>query len=387
MKKFKIFILILIVLFGGFSFANAQTVLPGFSLPTNGTTWVMGSSQTINWKQSAEAGGITTASATLWLCGPVRGPELTNPSDIAAISGSSDCIIQDYSGWNSRGIIKHIIALGADDKGTITSNTGSYTWNVGAASPAVDGSVVIPGVYALKIYVNQNIYSVYPLNIVSSAGASIPTYPLLSASEKSLLEQQSFCQNGGSKYHMVDGKCVIVSSTPPASFCSSGYTYVTGGSCISTSTGTSSTASPVCDYARPPEGCNYVQGPNYNSTTSCGMVLKCSANSEVQGCSGGNIYNTQTGLLCVNNVGNTNQNPSVGSYDFGTATLKKGSKGDAVKELQRFLNDKLSLGLVLDGKLGPKTIAVIKKWQADHGLVADGLVGAKTKAQMNLEVN
>jgi len=41
--------------------------------------------------------------------------------------------------------------------------------------------------------------------------------------------------------------------------------------------------------------------------------------------------------------------------------LKNGSKGEGVKELQRFLNVKLNLGLVIDGKLGPKTIAVIKK--------------------------
>ncbi|KKR01728.1 MAG: Peptidoglycan-binding domain 1 protein [Candidatus Nomurabacteria bacterium GW2011_GWD2_39_12] len=70
---------------------------------------------------------------------------------------------------------------------------------------------------------------------------------------------------------------------------------------------------------------------------------------------------------------------STGSYNFGTTTLKNGSKGEAVKELQRFLNDKLNLGLVLDGKLGPKTIAVI------NGLVADGLIGAKTKAMMNAQ--
>ena len=57
------------------------------------------------------------------------------------------------------------------------------------------------------------------------------------------------------------------------------------------------------------------------------------------------------------------------------------------KELQRFLNDKLNLGLKLDGKIGPKTIAVIKKWQKDHGLKADGLIGPKTKALMNSMAN
>ncbi|MBI3888836.1 peptidoglycan-binding protein [Candidatus Nomurabacteria bacterium] len=45
----------------------------------------------------------------------------------------------------------------------------------------------------------------------------------------------------------------------------------------------------------------------------------------------------------------------------------------------------LNLGLSEDGKLGPKTIAVIKTWQKSHGLVSDGLVGAKTKAAMQSE--
>ena len=74
---------------------------------------------------------------------------------------------------------------------------------------------------------------------------------------------------------------------------------------------------------------------------------------------------------------------ATGSYNLGSTTLKNGSRGEAVKELQRFLNDKLNLGLALDGALGPKTIAVIKQWQSDNGLVPDGLIGAKTKAMMN----
>jgi peptidoglycan hydrolase-like protein with peptidoglycan-binding domain len=73
------------------------------------------------------------------------------------------------------------------------------------------------------------------------------------------------------------------------------------------------------------------------------------------------------------------------AYDFGTVTLKNGSKGQAVMELQRFLNNTLNLGLVVDGRLGPKTILVIKKWQRDHGLFEDGLVGRNTKSKMNSE--
>src|SRR3989344_59053 len=97
-------------------------------------------------------------------------------------------------------------------------------------------------------------------------------------------------------------------------------------------------------------------------------------------------FSTSSGVSCVGNSGVTTSVGAGGTYNFGTKTLKNGSRGDAVKQLQMFLNATLNLGLKLDGILGPKTIAVIKKWQADNGLVADGLVGAKTKAKMNAMV-
>ena len=112
--------------------------------------------------------------------------------------------------------------------------------------------------------------------------------------------------------------------------------------------------------------------------TSTGKA--CVNNAVVaQGCSAGNVFNTSTGKPCSNNTEVTSKKV----YALGQTTLKNGSKGEAVKELQRFLNDKLALGLVVDGMLGPKTIAVIKTWQKDNGLDSDGLIGPKTKAMMN----
>ncbi|MFA5932040.1 MAG: peptidoglycan-binding domain-containing protein [Candidatus Paceibacterota bacterium] len=106
-----------------------------------------------------------------------------------------------------------------------------------------------------------------------------------------------------------------------------------------------------------------------------------------EGCSEGNIYNTQTGQLCNNNTTdntNNNQTSEVSSfYNFGDKTLKIGSTGDAVKELQRFLNDKLNIDLVVDGKLGKKTIKVVMQWQNDNGLTADGLFGVKSRKKAN----
>ena len=71
------------------------------------------------------------------------------------------------------------------------------------------------------------------------------------------------------------------------------------------------------------------------------------------------------------------------AYNFGTETLRNGSQGESVRELQRFLNNSLNLDLAIDGNLGPKTIAATKEWQSNHGLVADGLIGEKTKTEMN----
>jgi len=59
-----------------------------------------------------------------------------------------------------------------------------------------------------------------------------------------------------------------------------------------------------------------------------------------------------------------------------TGVVKKGSKGDAVKQIQR------KLGLAADGIFGSGTEAAVKKWQAEHGLVVDGIVGPKTLEKM-----
>ena len=56
--------------------------------------------------------------------------------------------------------------------------------------------------------------------------------------------------------------------------------------------------------------------------------------------------------------------------------MKFGSRGDAVIQIQR------KLGIAADGVFGRGTEAAVKKWQADHGLVADGIVGPKTLEKM-----
>lgn len=116
----------------------------------------------------------------------------------------------------------------------------------------------------------------------------------------------------------------------------------------------------------------------FSSTTGKTCVGNTNTAAGFAGCEGRNTgFSSTTGRSCVGNI------VTATYYNFGPITLRNGSTGEGVKELQRFLNAKLNLGLVVDGKLGPKTIAVIKVWQLNHGLVPDGLVGPKTKAMMN----
>lgn len=63
-------------------------------------------------------------------------------------------------------------------------------------------------------------------------------------------------------------------------------------------------------------------------------------------------------------------------------TLRKGCKGMYVTELQDMLN-KWGYTLKPDGIFGNKTLEAVKAFQADNGLVVDGVVGVKTWGKLN----
>ena len=65
-------------------------------------------------------------------------------------------------------------------------------------------------------------------------------------------------------------------------------------------------------------------------------------------------------------------------------TLRKGSKGDSVKECQTLLEKAgYSVGSCgIDGDFGRATLAAVKAFQKDHGLVVDGIVGPVTRKEL-----
>lgn len=66
-------------------------------------------------------------------------------------------------------------------------------------------------------------------------------------------------------------------------------------------------------------------------------------------------------------------------------TLKKGSSGEAVKLLQKLLNQKRFNCGAADGKFGVKTENAVKQFQKANGLTADGICGKKTWAALDTE--
>ena len=96
-----------------------------------------------------------------------------------------------------------------------------------------------------------------------------------------------------------------------------------------------------------------------------------------------------TGKEASSNVISTGAAGGVEKSPSGQPTLRRGSKGDAIRELQTML---LKLGYDLgpcgiDGDFGKSTDAAVRSFQSDHRLTVDGVVGKNTWAEMEKSLN
>lgn len=69
-------------------------------------------------------------------------------------------------------------------------------------------------------------------------------------------------------------------------------------------------------------------------------------------------------------------------FDILQPTIRKGDRGDVVKQWQTFLNANGYQCGIIDGIFGKNTELAVKQWQAAHGLTADGIIGPKTWASI-----
>ena len=65
--------------------------------------------------------------------------------------------------------------------------------------------------------------------------------------------------------------------------------------------------------------------------------------------------------------------------DFPPGKLMRGSKGPVVAVLQKCLNEISGAGLIADGNFGMGTKVAVQAFQRSRALVADGIVGTKTR--------
>lgn len=70
--------------------------------------------------------------------------------------------------------------------------------------------------------------------------------------------------------------------------------------------------------------------------------------------------------------------PAVEPTGGNRPTLRRGATGDFVKTIQK------KLGVEVIGTFGPKTEAAVRQFQRDHKMVADGIVGPKTWAALDV---
>lgn len=67
------------------------------------------------------------------------------------------------------------------------------------------------------------------------------------------------------------------------------------------------------------------------------------------------------------------------SGEIAKPTLRRGSKGAQVKNLQKFLNWYLKIKLTVDGIFGDATCSALEQFQSMEGLGVDGIYGSKSQ--------
>ncbi len=79
------------------------------------------------------------------------------------------------------------------------------------------------------------------------------------------------------------------------------------------------------------------------------------------------------------------ESKDLSTQTFGSSTLKKGSRGQYVYNLQWHLWEKIDSSISRDGVFGDATEKAVIAFQKRAGLTADGLVGKKTKQALAAE--
>ena len=84
----------------------------------------------------------------------------------------------------------------------------------------------------------------------------------------------------------------------------------------------------------------------------------------------------------VGGAAEVQRSPTAPTTLTGSPTLQTGSRGGQVATLQTLLK-RAGYGVSIDGDFGPATHRAVRRFQAEHRLAADGVVGAQTASALN----
>ena len=380
MKKYKFGLLVLLFVFGLFIFNtnSVEALVPGCSSTTNYSATTGESCVPTTTPPIYECkNGYDMTTGFICGCTSIKGYSATtgascNPTTTPPVPATTITVISPNGGetWE-KGTTKtikwednstdsstyniYLKSLNAgEDSGwrliTLSASGNSYNWTI----PNWSGNIQDPSPY--EVPVGQ-----YKIQICKH-GTSV-------------------CDLSDNYFKIVNGLPII---TPPSFDCKNGYDVNTGFRCGCTSTsGYSAYDGNSCAPTTTPPIYECKNGYDVNTGFRCGCTSaigyssydgnSCALKTLPSGCTSVYGYSPTTGELCSGKATPIPMpNPTPIATCTITSTLRLGSTGADVSCLQS------RIGLISDGKFGPRTLIAVKAFQANAGLKADGVVGPKS---------
>jgi hypothetical protein len=135
---------------------------------------------------------------------------------------------------------------------------------------------------------------------------------------------------------------------------------------------------PTCDYPVPPKDCTYIQGPNYNPATNCGLILDCKIGNtdDGPGFNSGDVSVSR--VTTANNFCSFTFTKNLGYGNLDTRTSKD------VSYLQSILVDERLLpSSSVTGRFYAQTRTALANLQRKYGISQTGRVDINTRIKLN----